>query len=958
MRSWTPPTPEDILKLAALAARPENRAYFFDRLQNPLWVSPLREGGFFRDPPAPVEAGEPGYVRFPRWHEGQYLVRMAPQDPQAVAKVIEETSPNENPAVSRDVLEAIASLPDPELRVVASKVSAWVASPHPDFFADEARAAIVRLLEIGKTRQGIDAAKSLLAIRPDPRRAEKLAASDAPFRPTLDPAARISDWQYARVLETLTPPLVDHAGLDGLRLLATLLDDALQLSSWSEADDPAALSYIWRPAIEDHPQNTVSDARGVLTSGLRDIALRLAARSTEDLERVMRELDNRSLLHRRIALHVAASAANAQGDTLRQKVGDRALFDDYRVRHEYATLLRNRFADVGDDVQNRVLGWIAAGPDLDAYRARRTQNDGSPPSDDDVDLYARIWKRDRYSIIADQLSGAHAEGYAQLVTDLGEADHADFVAWSASWTGPDSPTTADEMLAMTLSEVVDYLRIWTPADTSGWPPGPSIEGLGRVLAEVVQRRPTEYASIASSFADLDPTYVRNYFMGLEASVRESKEISWDQPMELAISVVQHAFEEDEDLPHQERDPGWRWCRREIASLLRLGLAAGPASVPFGLRKAVWQVVERLTDDPNPSPEHERRYGGENMDPFSLSINTNRGTAMHAVVEYALWTRRGLEGLGVDVSNGLAAMPEVRAVLERHLDAALEPSLAVRAVYGRWLPWLHLLDAEWLTANLVRIFPESAEGAALRDAAWAAYIGWCPPYDSVYRAVRAYYDAAIDRMPTAVTGGGLGRERVDVKLGEHLATFYWRRVVDEAVIDEFFGRSDDSVASDVMQFVGRSLLNAPGELSDRIRERIEMLWDRRFVVIAANPDKHKLEARAFGPSFASGKLDQTWSLEMLERAIRLSGASSPGHLVVERLVAVASDHPKVAVHLLMAMLEGAERDWDYLGWKDEAKVILSQLQTTVDPAVADDVNRVVDYFVQRGEQDFRQFTVGA
>src|SRR5215218_8583312 len=85
IRSWAPPTAEELDRLAVLSARPENRAYFFDRLENPNWVRDLAQRGFFANPPGPVPAGEPGYVRFPPWPEGRYLVRVAAEAPAAVA---------------------------------------------------------------------------------------------------------------------------------------------------------------------------------------------------------------------------------------------------------------------------------------------------------------------------------------------------------------------------------------------------------------------------------------------------------------------------------------------------------------------------------------------------------------------------------------------------------------------------------------------------------------------------------------------------------------------------------------------------------------------------------------------------------------------------------------------------------------------------------------------------------
>jgi hypothetical protein len=43
--------------------RPEQRRYFFERLENPEWIEPLRERGFFNGPPSPVSK-EPNVIEF------------------------------------------------------------------------------------------------------------------------------------------------------------------------------------------------------------------------------------------------------------------------------------------------------------------------------------------------------------------------------------------------------------------------------------------------------------------------------------------------------------------------------------------------------------------------------------------------------------------------------------------------------------------------------------------------------------------------------------------------------------------------------------------------------------------------------------------------------------------------------------------------------------------------------
>ena len=118
------------------------------------------------------------------------------------------------------------------------------------------------------------------------------------------------------------------------------------------------------------------------------------------------------------------------------------------------------------------------------------------------------------------------------------------------------------------------------------------------------------------------------------------------------------------------------------------------------------------------------------------------------------------------------MPEVREVLDRHLDPEAEPSAAIRSAYGRYLPWLIMLDREWVVANLSRIFPEDATLVRLRDAVWETYIVLCAPYNDTLVVLREEYPKTIDRMgtkPERASGPG----NPDEHLGDQLMVLYWR-----------------------------------------------------------------------------------------------------------------------------------------------------------------------------------------
>ena len=178
-----------------------------------------------------------------------------------------------------------------------------------DHFADEAAAAIARLMREGKVKQGLKAAEKLLSLKRRPA-----ASSGSPDDETLprlpQPVGRISYWAYEQAIKQILPDLVDSAGIKGLERFSRLLTVAVKFSRHQdESTDSDANSCIWRPTIEDHPGNLDHGVRCVLVSAVRDAAVRLARVSDDDLQAVVEMLEAGTVLHRRIALHVLAVVA-------------------------------------------------------------------------------------------------------------------------------------------------------------------------------------------------------------------------------------------------------------------------------------------------------------------------------------------------------------------------------------------------------------------------------------------------------------------------------------------------------------------------------------------------------------------------------------------------------------------------------------------------------------------------
>ena len=175
--------------------------------------------------------------------------------------------------------------------------------------------------------------------------------------------------------------------------------------------------------------------------------------------------------------------------------------------------------------------------------------------------------------------------------------------------------------------------------------------------------------------------------------------------------------------------------------------------------------------------------------------------MDAVVQYALWLLRQAQAAGLERPE----MPEVLRTLDHHLDPRVEPSLAVRSVYGQYFPWLLLIDNAWSQENAARIFSEDPEARLLRDAAWCSYLRYCAPYDEAFDVLRAVYSRAVDEPPVWPEGQ-TEVEHGDVygRLGEHLLTLHWRGVISlkpEDLVVRYWASAPDPYRAHAVHMAG-------------------------------------------------------------------------------------------------------------------------------------------------------------
>jgi hypothetical protein len=922
-------SPETVQKVLELIKRRADYEYFFSQLSSPDWIMPLKEAGMFNAPPEPVREGQ--YITFSNWPESEYLARMAERAPEIVAEVALQIPDTENTRVNDDLNKIALSIPAPLAVRFVPKAKRWATSSYTPIFPEKLGQLIAHLARGGYGNDAIDIARVVLAVLPDPREAES-GKEDNEFRFPPHPRARFELWDYSLILKKHVPSLVDATQERALELLCSLLTDAIRLSR-NRGDDlkPHDHSYIWRRGVEHPPE--VDDIPNALVSAVRDASEQIARADVAKVPAIIGILTKEEwLVFHRIALHLLRTFPDAVPELVARWLTSESNFGVLELWHEYFLLAGEQFAHLKPDEQKVILDWIDAGPDLEKYKESQERWSGERPSDEIAEKYAKYWKLKRLASFRDALPTEWKKKYTQWEAEVGPPEHPDYVnpPSTVRW-GLESPKSDEDLSSMSFEQIISFLKDWQPSSDN--PLGPSYEGLAQKITSLIKTNPEIYASEAGQFEGLEPTYVRALISGLREAVAEKKVFQWLAVINLCDWVVSKPFEEREaESSFREQDPDWMWTRGAIAHLLSDALKreASEAQIPFELRSSVWKVIERLTEDPNPSPEHETRYGGTNMEPMTLSLNTNRGEAMHCVVHYALWCRQHLDAVQQDSTEskttGFDEMPEVRAVLEKHLDPENDPSLAIRAVYGVWMPWLIELDKEWVTNNLFRIFPPQDDLRPLRDAAWETYIIFNRPWDNTFHVLRDEYARAIELIGKSSIERRHGEEP-DRHLAEHLIVLFGRGRLglntEGSLLDRFFKTAPDDFREHALSFIGRSLINAEVVIPSEVVERFQSLWSARLqeAQSASSLFSYTGELAAFGWWFASAKFDDTWAIDQLRTVLKLSIPVDPYHMVLERLEQITPSMPIVAVECLGLMIENDKKGEYRYSWHESITAIL-------------------------------------
>lgn len=893
------------------------------------WFPTLRKNHFFDYPPEPIKHDDGG-LSFPSWPALFYLEKITHK--ASIHNQIDEVLSKvdtENVAVQDHVVRVAIKLSSVSSNLTAA-IKKYLMNRKIWFNLVTYADLVAHLVSVNKTSDSLEILALLLELVPEKRSVMGIT----------DPQPKYHDYSYEEILTKVTPILIHAEGLGYVEFLVKTLNQGIDIKM-RRKNSSSDYSYIWHSTIEEHNQNK---RHGVLNDLVNNIVKSLENHievNADNLKEVIDYLSKQKrVVFKRIKLHLIRKHAK-RGKLIAAELIDKKNFSDIELHHEYYLLAHERGIELTVKEKEKLLNLVNAGPNRSNFdkgmKARGTQ-----PSDELFTQYTKQWQRDKLAIFI-TTGQEFKKRYEELAEELGEPSHPDFISYteSGSW-GYKSPFTLADMKAMGHKNLVEAIE--------GWEPDPknfmeNYHGVSQQVTSLVEENVHDFIDNLVFYQNIKPVYQKAIISGFRTAVNAGKEIDWKKVIEYCFYVVNRCL----SVYPQEVDDSEdiRWNLKNVLDFVQEGFTAA-YPIPFDLRSQVWVIISKLSWFPDPDEEGEqKRLKSDTSEAFSLAINTVRGELIHAAIRYGLWVRKN------DVKANLDDLTEF---LDEHLDTEKEFSLAIHSAYGQYLPQLVYLGKEWLVNNLKRIFPEEVEFKKFKDAAWKAYIMIAQANILTFSLIKDQYEYAVHFFgDTNTEETHLGSPNKN--LAQHLAVYYWHGAVDlaeDSLLTLFLDKMNDETRASFVSVIGHGLYDST-EVKPEVIKRMVDFWEKRSSLYEQKPSDFLKELSAYGWWFNSEKLDNTFSLRLLEFVAKNVGLIEGDHEIMETLHKLYSSDSLKVLTIIKILIENAEKQWIIDSWISEIEAILKESLKSTDQEVIELTNSIMGILTARGYSSISKLT---
>lgn len=902
---YEPPCESDAIWLASMVVAPDVHRYAFEALHNPHWLEPLDERGAFA---------------IPDWVCAGYLVRVAADEPRRVATILKGWTTNHQGVVGQ-MFEAALAMPAEHAAEISDHLSDELIKNHFDWLLEDAGKLVKHLLLGGQDERACAMLRRVWSrawVAEDPNRAHETMY-----------------YYTTSMREHVIPVFLEHDPRFLLDRLCEFLDQERDAHGLRDRDDPSAIDVVrergWeRP--EYHAYEAFQDLVDLLVEAANQ-AVRQQEITLADVIGLLRKhargLRGRgAILYERLGIWLAANNGASDPNLAAAFVKHPRYLVRAAYLPEYGLLVEMRFYLLSEAERTRWIRRVVAGPRRLSARL-------------DTDEW-REWARAHWTLERLYFARQYLdEGTKEFYEALQREHEIDPSPQPIDFEGQDlhvwGPYTGEQLTEMGWPAAVHATRDWQPDESADIFNDPSYDGLDEAFQAFVQADAQKAATHAEDLVGAPPWMLAAYFAALQDARRTGVSIDLVGPLKLAAHAAERAAEHvSPESVRTSREPNsWEWVARAtgwfVERVPRCKVGEHVEELGFEHRDVLWRAIEALARVRAVSRpvEYSATVDRRRSDYLTLMFNDAAGIALRAARAYAEWA---MPGLGVDLakgpapSEGLDALPEVRALLTERLDSEPREPVAHAAI-GEAVRLLAWLDPGWTKANAPRIFPLAGEIESDSDAAgWAAWsvFVFMNRGDPVFWSL--FEDTYRTAMQVAVTfeEPARGREEWAPRLGLHLIDLVGSGTIgldDDSPALAFLRKARPWLRIAVMGHLAEMIGHTREPIRPAHLARYQALWEAYWSKHGKADSREADSSALFGRWFVSDQSDPLWALEQLRSLVEAGVYPRPDRKIAAKLDRLADESAEIVTRIALATVRNTSHAYEILGWREHAERIV-------------------------------------
>lgn len=890
------PTKSNLNALELLISKNISSYNYFFKHAKSNWLDILVEDGkYFKNIPKVIQ--KDNLFQTP-WFDSYYLDQIAAKKPKQVQKIISNIHISKNISeqnlnVLTNFASAATKMPPKIGKIIAEKAikEKWYGFPHMSPLSMTLVDLMMNLKD-DEFKTSLNLCCFLLDLDNSLRKVYSL----------------IDRYLYEEILKQYVPILLEQDSDAVILVLCNKLSKANTLhnkgSKKLKQKSNEDVSFIWRPAIEDHEQNYNFDLRSYLVSSIRDALEKSENVDVKSLKKSLSLLTNFNYhIFRRLELYFYGRHSKEFNDEINKLVIE--YFGNSNFKHEYYYMLQNCYSHLTCKNQKRLLDIISNGPRFNDYSG----------SKDGFEIHKKYWRIEKLSPIIEYLPDLQDE-YNSLVKQYGKSNLIDFAIYHDS----SSPVTYSSDLSedMNIDQVFDFIKSYHTHQ------GFFIEEdvNAQVFANLVETNPGEYLKHIPELLECPELFHFRFLFGL--SKVKNKELDWDA----ILTFLEHIIIESPSKEIKILDRILYYG----SELLEKNLVTKSSKIPFNLRNRIWKLLEKSIEMAPPDTSLSDGYPEKNWDAYTISINSAIGKIGHTIMQYSIWCYYELK---TSEFTPIELEPEIKKLFDSLLDPRTKQSISFYAVLGFSFYNLLILDEKWAKSKIDSIFTHNEQNKKAGDAAWDAYL-----FNQIYTNS---FNALFDEYVYRITHFKNIEENIQEQLAKHIGIFYlYSLEQSDKLLEILLKTQNQQLIDNCIIYIGRTLK----KWDCKKNLKIDLVKFLSYSKINSNPN--------IGWLFLNPLMSRKKRIFLLKSTLdKTNGKISPLYLIPQELELFSKEYPLETLECVEKILQYYETTEIYSLLRHIENIFQLIIDIKTD-AVIEKINQIVNLLGTLEYDQFRKF----